>query len=326
MKISCPVFGLKKLNLARFWRQHRLWFGLILVIGGLALISPIIKRSGLSSNGLRKGIGFKELLPTPAPYPVNRQISHPPELSAHSVVVLDVDSMVPLYEKNSRQKLFPASTTKIMTALIALENYSLDEVLTVGSSTVEGNKIGLVAGEQITVEALLSGLLIGSGNDAALVLAENFPGGVEGFVWAMNQKAAELNLLDTHFTNPMGLDQTNHFSTAHDLARLTTYALKSPVISQAVSQSELAVSDVSGSIVHELKNTNELVGQLGVKGVKTGWTQSAGECLVALVERGERRVISVILDSADRFGETKALIDWIFENFSWEEPTPATVH
>jgi D-alanyl-D-alanine carboxypeptidase len=307
--------GLKKLPLSLS--------GFLVIFGFLLLGQVMIRRPGEPISSLRKILGFRALLPTPAPYPVNKNVSELPSLSAHSIIALDVNSMVPLYEKEADQKLFPASTTKIMTALVALAHYPLDQIITVGKIKVDGNVIGLLPGERITVENLLYGSLVGSGNDAALVLAEGFPGGSSAFVKAMNQKAKDLQLLSSHFTNPVGLDEAGHYSTARDLAKLTVEAVKNPVFVRIVSTSAVAVSDVSGETNHFLKNTNELIGRLeGVKGVKTGWTQNAGECLIALTERKGEKVVTVVLGSEDRFGETQKLIEWIFTNFSWEIVAP----
>jgi len=268
-------------------------------------------------------LGFKELLPTPALYPINQNASEPPLLSAKSMLIVDVDSAAVLYQKSPDFRLLPASTTKIATALVALESYRLDEVLTVGTQKIEGNIIHLLPGEKITAENLLYGLLVGSGNDAAQTLAENFPGGMANFVSAMNRKAWEIKLSGTHFANPMGLDEENHYSTARDLAQLALIAIKNPSFAKIVSTSEFIATDISGTIVHKLKNTNELVGKAdGVKGVKTGWTQNAGGCLVSLIEKSGRRIVIVVLGSEDRFGETEKLVDWIFVNFVWKIIAP----
>jgi len=273
---------------------------------------------------VREFLGFKNLLPTPYPYPVNHYLFSLPPLSAKSVVVLDADSMAILYEKNPDERLRPASTTKIMTALVALDYYSLDQVLTVGDFKVEGSVVGLKPGEKITVKNLLYGLLVSSGNDAAEVLGQNYPGGMASFVASMNEKARKLNLTGTHFTNSIGLDEAEHYSTAKDLARLSVAALKNSLFAQIVSTPEIAMTDISGEMVHKLKNTNELIGQVdGVKGIKTGWTEEAGECLVTLEERANQRIIIVLLGSHDRFGETKKIIDWVFANFTWESLAPA---
>lgn len=266
-----------------------------------------------------------------SPYPVNKTGKEAPVFSARSVMVMDFSSSVILYQKNPDLRLLPASTTKIMTALIVLENYQLDQILTVGSLEKNGQVIKLLPGEQMTVENLLYGLLVASGNDAATVLAQNFPaprslagevgsGGESAFIEAMNQKAQELNLTQTHFENPTGIDHPNHYSTALDLARLSVYALKNSVFARMVATPKITVWDIDHKIPHYLFNTNQLAGKnLGVLGVKTGWTQEAGECLVAYVEKNGYGIISVILGSQDRFGETERLINWIYENFEWEE-------
>ena len=256
------------------------------------------------------------------PYPVNKTQELPPVISARSVVVMDVDSSVVLYQKNPDLPLLPASTTKIMTGIVALENYPLDQILIVGNLEKNGQVIDLLEGEQMTVENLLYGLLVASGNDAATVLAQNFESGQRAFIEAMNQKARELNLTNTHFENPTGIDHPNHYSTALDLARLSVYALKNPIFTEIVATPKIVIWDLNHQISHYLFNINQLVGKdLGVKGVKTGWTEEAGECLVAYVEKERRKLITVILGSQDRFGETKRLVDWVFENFEWKEFT-----
>jgi len=300
---------------------------LSLLFGFLFLGTAVVKSQSEPAINLRQIFGFKEFLPPPAPYPVNQKVSEQPEFSANSIMAIDVDSMAILYEKNADQKHFSASTTKIMTAMVALENYSLDQVLTVTAESlkVDGNLIKLVPGEQMTVESLLYGLLVGSGNDAALVLAENFQGGTPGFIAAMNKKAQDWKLENTYFTNPVGFDEEGHFSTAKDLARLAIIAVKSPVLAQIVSTPGIVITDVSGQKTHFLKNTNELLGKLvGVHGVKTGWTENAGECLITLAERNGEKIVTVILGSKDRFGETQRLIEWIFQNFTWQALIPAS--
>lgn len=320
---SLPKTKDKKKQLSSFFKKIYPFFSFSLLIIVLCLCSLVLDFKNDEEKVLGKSISFRELLPTPAWYPVDKNLSSFPSLSANTIKVIDADSYVTLYEKNPNQRVFPASTTKMMTAIVALEQYQLDEVLTVGKTIVDGNIIMLEPGEQLTMENVLYGLLVGSGNDAALVLAENYPGGVTNFVRAMNQKAKELSLNNTHFTNPMGYDQEGHYSTAEDLSRLASYAMKNQKIAKIVSNSEYTISDVTGNKIHKLKNTNELVGQInGVKGVKTGWTENAGECLVSYVEKDNRKIISTILGSNDRFGETKSIIDWAFTNFEWKKISP----
>ncbi|MBI4062538.1 D-alanyl-D-alanine carboxypeptidase [Candidatus Gottesmanbacteria bacterium] len=264
-------------------------------------------------------------IPSPAPYPVNVGGFYPgSEITASAIVIVDVDSSVVMFERNANLLLSPASTTKIMTALVALDTYDLDEVLTVKNLLTDGQSMKLVVGEKLTVENLLYGTLVASGNDAAFVLADNYPGGVDAFVVAMNEKAKKLKLTKTHFTNPMGFDDAGHKMSAMDLANLARVALANPTVSKMVAIPQITISDVSHTYYHPLTNINELLGKIpGVGGIKTGWTEEAGENLVTLVERNGHNVILVVLHSDDRFAETTALIDWIFGNFRWEDLKPA---
>ncbi|OGM15999.1 hypothetical protein A2V56_04525 [Candidatus Woesebacteria bacterium RBG_19FT_COMBO_42_9] len=243
-----------------------------------------------------------------------------PILSAQSALAVDLASGVVLYEKNPDTPYLPASTTKIITALVAMDYYPMDAVLTVDRIGVAGQKMGLVAGEQISVASLLDGLLIFSANDAAEVLADNFPGGREEFVEAMNIKAERFNLDNSYFTNPTGLDGDSQVATARDLIRIAEIAMRNVKFARIVGTKAKIVTSVDGRIVHKLTNINELIGEVpGVFGVKTGWTENARENLVTYIERDKRRVMITIMGSQDRFGETKELISWIFENYKWEE-------
>ena len=258
-------------------------------------------------------------------YPVNTTKMPAPALTARGVIVIDADSKAILYQQNPDLKLLPASTTKIMTALIALENYSLNEVITISPIDTEPVTMGLQTNEKITVENLLYGLLVGSANDAALALARHFPTGEAGFIAAMNLKAKNLHLRDTQFTNPVGFDNFGQYTTVHDLSLLTAEAMQSAFFKRLVSTISITVTDVDHTVSHELTSLNLLLGQVsGLSGVKTGFTQLAGECLITFVQRQNHQIITVVLGSHDRFGDTNQLIDWVFVNFSWQELSPAT--
>lgn len=265
-------------------------------------------------------------MPSPAPFPVNVGGFYPgDEITASAIVIVDVDSSVVMFERNANLLLSPASTTKIMTALVALDAYDLDEVVAVKNVLTDGQSMKLAVGEKLTVENLLYGTLVASGNDAAFVLADNYPGGVDAFVAAMNEKAKVLKLTQTHFTNPMGFDDPNHKMSAMDLANLSRVALLNPIIAKMVAIPQITISDVTHSYFHPLININELLGKIpGVGGIKTGWTEEAGENLVTLVDRNGHKVILVILHSDDRFAETTALIGWIFGTFRWEDVKPGS--
>lgn len=242
-----------------------------------------------------------------------------PIFSATSIYAIDLDSKTSLFEKNPNTPSLPASTAKIMTALVSLDFYPLDAALLVGKVNVEGQKMGLKQGEKIAVDGLLKGLLIFSANDAAEVLASNFPGGRDLFIAKMNLKAKELGLEKSHFINPAGLDGAGQYTTAKDLVKASDYAMQIPYIAKIVAKEEENVRSTDGNSIHRLKNINRLIGKVdGVLGVKTGWTENARENLVTYVERDGHRVMIALLGSQDRFGETEELIDWIFKNHSWQ--------
>lgn len=259
-------------------------------------------------------------LPKPPPIPVNITAESIPDITAEGVYIIDLTSNITLYQKNAKIKFKPASTTKIVTGLVALDHYQLDDVLTVKNVDLAERSMKLVLGEKLTAETLLYGTLVHSANDAALALADNYPDGKEKFVEAMNKKTASLNLENTHFTNPVGFDSEENYTTPSDLAKLAKYALNNKIFSKIVGTKSITVSDVTYTYFHELRNVNELLGKVaGVAGVKTGFTENAGEILVSEVKKNDRSILIVLLKSKDRFGETKRLIDWVFNNFSWKD-------
>jgi D-alanyl-D-alanine carboxypeptidase (penicillin-binding protein 5/6) len=258
------------------------------------------------------------------PVPVLSDESTYPVLSAQGVLAVDINSGVSLYEKNPDAPLLPASTTKIITALVALDSYLLDDILTVGKNVrIDGQKMGLISGEQMKMEDLLYGLLVFSANDAAQTIAQNYPGGYTAFIEAMNRKAKELSMMNSHFENPVGLDGNGQQSTARDLVRASEVAMRDPEFSKIVGTTQVTIKDITGKHSFRLRNINELLGkEPGVLGVKTGWTENARENLVTYIERDDHRIMIAVLGSQDRFGETKELIDWIYKNYTWEEVKP----
>ena len=237
-----------------------------------------------------------------------RQVSDQIKVGSRAYIIYDSKSRAAIIGKNEKLRFAPASSVKIMTAIIALEYYDPEQVLTAENlNVVEGSKMKLVEGEKITVINLLYGLMLPSGNDAAYVLAQNFPGGMEAYVKKMNEKAKELDLQNTKFIDPAGYDD-NNYTTAYDLARLGAYALKNPQLAKIVSTKSISVTDVSGQIIHQLVNLNELLGIEGITGIKTGFTDEAGGVLVTSYGRGDRTYIIVVLNSSDRFADTKNVI------------------
>ena len=241
-----------------------------------------------------------------------------PTLSATSYFAIDLDSGSILLSKNPHQQLKPASLTKIMTALVAMDYYSEDSVLKVvnGQSSL-GNTIDLVQGDQLIAHDLLYGLLVPSGNDAALTFAENFPGGYKAYIDQMNTKVSELGLSNTHFVNVSGVEEPNHFTSAYDITMIARSALERPTFKNIVSTQKITLKSLNGNL-YPLVSTNVLLDKPGFYGVKTGWTPEAGECLVILSEKDNHQVLISLLHSNDRFGEADQVSNWIFANYTWQ--------
>src|SRR3989344_8891190 len=204
-------------------------------------------------------------------FPIN------PDITAKAVVVMDNDSKVVLFSKNPNLLFSMASTTKIMSAIIALDYYKMDDILTIHAENVDGVNVGFKAGQRFSFENLLYAMLLPSGNDAALAIAQNYKGGEEEFVKKMNEKAEDLGLYNTHFADPAGLMDREDYTTALDLAKLASYALKNETFAKIVGTKEMMIADVSGGESFKLVNLNKLLGTNGVTGIKTGYTDEAGQ-------------------------------------------------
>lgn len=243
-----------------------------------------------------------------------------PRLTAKSVFVKDLGTGTVLYQSNAHDQVPIASTTKIMTALVANEYYQQNSVLIASEGArIAGSTVGLKPGEQLSFRSLLYGMLLNSGNDAAFTIAENYPGKVPGFIEAMNKKATDLGLINTHFENPAGFDSPNHFSSAFDLDKIAEAAVAQPELAKIFSTKQTEIFSLDKMEEHKLVNLNRLLTDVpGVLGIKTGYTDIAKENLVGLVERNGHEVLTVVLGSDDRFGETTSLIEWVYQNFSWQ--------
>lgn len=237
-----------------------------------------------------------------------------PKISAKAAIVYDLTKNKTIYSKNPQQKLPIASLTKIMTAVIALENKKSDDFYVVKKSDLVGeNAMGLSEGETLNLRELLYGLILVSGNDSAEVLASNFPGGRKSFIQAMNNKAKALGLKNTNFTNPSGLEgDGDQYSTAYDLLVVTKYALsKFPTFNDIVSTPVYEIYYTGKHKYFYLENeTNLLTSYQGVRGVKTGYTPEAGLCLVTYLKYEGHEIIGVILSSDNRRDEMKELLDY----------------
>lgn len=218
-------------------------------------------------------------------------------------------------EKNPDSRLAPASLTKMMTALIVMERCRLDEVVTVsrGAARETGSRIGLRRGERLTVRDLLAATLISSANDACRALADHVGGSQKSFVALMNARAASLQLQNTRFSNACGHDHAGLYSSAHDLATLAGQALRIPLFANLVARRGMRIATVKGGRTFWLKNKNRLIGRYpGACGVKTGTTPNAGQCLVAMAERGDKKVLLVIMHARNRWLTAPAMLNEAF--------------
>lgn len=251
-------------------------------------------------------------------YPEAKDIEPPKLMNTHYALLMDLNSGRVLYEKDSRRMVPMASTTKIMTAIVALENSSLSDVVTVSkrASSIGGSTVGLRNGEKITMEQLLYGLMLESGNDCAIAIAEHIGGSVEKFAYIMDSKAFDLGAFDTHFVNSHGLDKAGHFTTAFDLALITRYAMQNDTFRKIVRTRSIKIE--GGDRARAFNNINKMLWSLeSADGVKTGTTGRAGKCLVSSSTSGGRTVICVTLNSPNRWEDSKNLLKYGIDNYKY---------
>lgn len=235
--------------------------------------------------------------------------------SGKASIVICSDTNQVLYGENYHEKMGMASTTKIMTAIIALENGNTSDLVTVSQNAAgqEGSSIYLKAGEKIPLEDLLYGLMLNSGNDAAMAIAEHIEGSADAFTEKMNEKALELGLSDTHFENPSGLPDENHYSTAYDMAIIMSYAMKNEEFAKIAGTKEHSIK--TPEAVTYLRNHNKLLWQYPyTTGGKTGYTKSCGRCFVSAAQKDGVNLVAVTLDAPSDWQDHKHLLDFGFEN------------
>ncbi|MEX2225036.1 MAG: D-alanyl-D-alanine carboxypeptidase family protein [Dehalococcoidia bacterium] len=253
-----------------------------------------------------------------------RNAAPAPLVSAATAVVIDAETKEVLWGYNEHERRSPASTTKIMTAILAAESAPLDQMVvaeTDASRMVGSSVMGLRPGVQISMTDLLFGLMLPSGNDAALEIARAMDGDVSRFVERMNAKAGELGMRDSHFRNPHGLDRQEHYSTAYDLAILGAYSMRNDVFRRVVGAQEWHLAPAAGD--YTLYNGNTLLqGAPGADGIKIGWTNRAGWTFVASMVRNGRRLVVSVLNSADRNADAGALFDWAYSSHDWIGVSP----
>lgn len=299
---------------------------ILIILTALTQASALLKQE-LSEKQL---VSNQFLNINPNHYPVLRSIAGEgvydavsSNISAQGAIIMDDATKVVLFSKNDNLRFSLASTTKIMTALVALEHYSLNDVLTIKTDAkdIEGQVAGFKKGEEFTAEDLLYALLLPSSNDAAFALAQNYEGGEEAFIKRMNEKVKEFYLEDTHFQDPAGLLDDLDYTTVLDLARLSSVALKNKNFAKIVSTQKKVILDASGKNSYTLYNLNKLLSLNGVDGVKTGFTEQAGGVLVTSVHMdiSKDRFVIVVMKSLDRFADTLSLLNFLSENLTYKQ-------
>jgi serine-type D-Ala-D-Ala carboxypeptidase (penicillin-binding protein 5/6) len=287
------------------------------VILSVAVSAPLAARAAVMDNDLIGGVRVGRTAAMRA---------QAPDLSIPSGILMNMDGRV-LWARDPDARRAMASTTKIMTAVVALERAGVEGTVTVDKTAamVGQSSMGLVQGETFTMGELLKGVLVQSGNDAATLVAEHVGGTVDAFVAMMNAKAAALDLRNTHYANPHGLDQAGHYTSASDLAALARYAMRIPVFREIVDTYKVKVR--SDRYTHTLQSHNDLLKSYpGAEGVKTGWTNNAGYSVVAAAKRGDIELLGVIMGAAsegDRSKQAKRLLDWGFAHYKPVEVTAA---
>ena len=252
---------------------------------------------------------------------ITRVDSSKPYIKSKAGLVMDMNTRTVLYQKNIYEPLPIASLTKLMTAKIILDENNLEEVVEVApeATQIGGSTMNLASNEQITVGSLLNGLLIQSGNDAAIALAIHNSGSVDDFVTKMNIKAKELNLQNTKFHNPMGFDNENNYSTAYDLAILGLDVYKHPKIKKIAKTESLEIISVDKRYKHYVQSTNTLLNNyLNVVGLKTGRTEAALGCFIGITDT-ENPHLSIVLGSNQRFLDSKIMLDWAKNTFKYNQ-------
>lgn len=296
------------MNLLKLLRNSYFYYGLFL---GLALILTFLPSSFrfTKKNDL---FVFKH-----PPQPVVNT-KNKPQISTNFYILIDNETNQILVSQNENTRIYPASTTKLATALTALNIYPLEEVVTISKDYIDGKVMELKAGDRVTIKTLVAGLLIHSANDAAFSLASHYPDGVTGFVNQMNLLMKKYSLNNTHFINFDGLHGPDHYSTPYDLSQLGRLAIQNSTLRQFVKIKSMDLTDIYGQKIYKVLNTNELLGVIPeVEGLKTGWTPEASGSFIALLNLDGHYLISVVAQSEDRFNDTKILLDWARSNLTW---------
>ncbi len=284
----------------------------VVQILGFYLKSINVKTSALSSSSASFG----------APVTDYTFFSHPisPPITAEAAIIIDRDSKTVLYEKNAHLRFSMASTTKIMTALVALEHFKPDDILTAVSSHVEGVNVGVEVGDRLYFKDALYAMLLPSGNDIAYLIAQNFPGGEDAFILAMNKKAESLHFKNTHYADPAGLNDDGNYTTASELAQLAAIVSENATLADVMATKSKIIQTVDGTKIFTLTNLNQLLGQYGVIGMKTGHTEGAGDVLITSAIDSGHTYIIVVMRSQNRFADTEILLSSLISSVTSFSP------
>ncbi|MDO5156332.1 MAG: D-alanyl-D-alanine carboxypeptidase family protein [Eubacteriales bacterium] len=307
--------------------RKRLWLYTVLIAFFLCGMNAIGRFSHLSKDTKNTFVSFS-FLEKNGIAQTDADVQSMPELNAKYAVLMDASNRRILFEKNANDKAAMASTTKIMTLIIALENGKLDDTVLVSSYAASMPKVhlGMKKGEQYRLGDLLYSLMLESHNDSAVAIAEHIGGSVEGFADLMNQKATELGATHTHFVTPNGLDNKQHYSTAYDMALITSYAIENPDFLKIIQKPDYVFHEqTTGRNLHVYNKDRFLTSYNGAIGVKTGFTGNAGYCFVGAVERDGKKLVSVVLACGwpprknAKWEDTRHLMDYGLKNYKNKE-------
>ena len=290
----------------------------LVTVNGLEVFLPFSTVNGIGEEKTQKAIPF--VSSTYQTIPSKKPSAKPFNAEASAAIIYDPASGIRLFEKQPDDKRAVASLNKLMTALVIMDSHKPDEIVTVGDIPQlqpADQKIGISEGEKFKLIDLLRALLIHSANDAANALAIHDSGSIEAFATKMNIKAQEWDLKNSTYANPSGLDDPKQTSTANNLLVITNILMQNQTFKDIVRTSSAKITSIEGKN-YNLITTNKLLTQNGVAGVKTGFTLNAGQCLITYAERQGKKIVTVVLDSPDRFQESKNMIDWAFNNYIWQ--------
>lgn len=304
-KQSPPSFTTKLKKFNRYEDDFRLLLIpviLLVIFGILSLLLQSITEKAKSYKIASQSISTSVTDYTSFNHPIT------PPISAQAATIIDRDSKTVLYEKNAHLRFSMASTTKVMTALVGSDYFKPNDILTAVTSHVEGVNAGVEVGDRLYFKDALYAMLLPSGNDIALMIAQNYPGGEDAFVQAMNSKAKSLHLMNTHYADPAGLDDDGNYTTASELAQLAAVVSEDSTLADVMATKSKIVTTVDGTRTFTLENLNRLLGMYGVTGMKTGHTEGAGDVLITSVVNGGHTYIIVVMKSEDRFADTEVLL------------------